>query len=216
MHAIVRSAPLAVYRGALAVAIVVGSLALWIGIPLFWIWVAGQLIDEYPSIYLLALAACPLTMIVWGWMLYRINRVYCELTPHAADAPGVQRSAWLGSLSGEAQAAPAPGDAARRQHDHLGDHCPERDGGLVLRLRAPLGTAPRIAPARDLPPILWLWDWSAPWTWQSCARSAPRWTWGASAAPRGCCALASRHCRSGCGRSRRSRVRSSSFARRAG
>jgi hypothetical protein len=88
-----------VYRAALAFVIVVGSLVFWIGIPLFWIWVAGQLIDEYPSIYLLALAACPLTMIVWGWMLYRANAIYLDLAPPPPDAPGAQRSAWLGSLS---------------------------------------------------------------------------------------------------------------------
>lgn len=79
--------------------IVVGSLIFWIGIPLFWIWVAGQLISEYPSIYLLALAACPLTMIGWGWVLYRVNAIYLELAPPPPDSPGVQRSAWLGSLS---------------------------------------------------------------------------------------------------------------------
>jgi hypothetical protein len=89
------------YRGALACVIIIGSLVFWIGIPLFWLWVAGQLIHEYPSIYLLALAACPLTMIVWGWVLYRVNAIYVELTPPRRDAPGVQRSAWLGSLSGD-------------------------------------------------------------------------------------------------------------------
>ena len=88
-------------RGALACVIVIGSLVFWIGIPLFWIWVAGQLIDEYPSIYLLVLAACPLTMIIWGWVLYRVNAIYVDLTPPRRDAPGVQRSAWLGSLSGD-------------------------------------------------------------------------------------------------------------------
>ena len=101
MHALGRSLPLAVYRTALALTIVVGSLITWIGIPLFWIWVAGQLIHEYPSIYLLALGACPVTMIVWGWVLYRLNVIYTELTARAADAPGTQRSAWLGSLSGD-------------------------------------------------------------------------------------------------------------------
>jgi hypothetical protein len=99
MHALGRSLPHAVYRVTLAFVIVVGSLVMWIGIPAVWIWVAGQLINEYPSIYMLALAACPLTMIIWGWALYRINSVYIELTPPRQDAPGAQRSAWLGSLS---------------------------------------------------------------------------------------------------------------------
>ena len=99
MHALGRSLPLAVYRTALACVIVVGSLLFWVGIPLFWIWVAGQLTAEYPSIYLFAAAACPLTMIGWGWILYRVNLIYVELAPPPPDAPGTQRSAWLGSLS---------------------------------------------------------------------------------------------------------------------
>jgi hypothetical protein len=74
---------------------------MWLGIPAFWIWVAGQLIHEYPSIYMLALGACPLTMVGWGWLLYRLNETYLELTPPPPDAPGAQRSAWLGSLSAE-------------------------------------------------------------------------------------------------------------------
>lgn len=101
MHAIGRSAPLAVTRAALATVIVTGSIAMWLGIPAFWIWLIGRLIDEYPSIYLLALAACPLTMIGWGWALYRIHAIYLELHPPPPDAPGAQRSAWLGSLSAE-------------------------------------------------------------------------------------------------------------------
>ena len=184
MHAIGRSTPLAVYRAVVAVAIVVGSLAMWLGIPLFWIWVMSQLIDEYPSIYLLSLAACPLTMILWGWMLSRLNRVYGELTPHDRRRSG--RAALRLARKPERRTAPppAPAHAARRQHGHLRDHRRERDGGLVLRLRAPLGTLPRI----DRGPILWLWDWSARWTWQSSVHSVPRWTSAASAAPRACCA----------------------------
>ena len=99
MHALGRSLPQAVYRTALACVIVVGSLLFWVGIPLFWIWVAGQLTAEYPSIYLFAAAACPLTMIGWGWILYRVNLIYVELAPPPPDSPGTQRSAWLGSLS---------------------------------------------------------------------------------------------------------------------
>lgn len=99
MHAIGRSAPLAVYRAVLAVVIVLGSFTMWLGIPLFWVWLIAQLTAEYPSIYMLALAACPVTMIVAGWALYRVNRVYAELLPPHPDLPGAQRSAWLGSLS---------------------------------------------------------------------------------------------------------------------
>jgi hypothetical protein len=101
MHALVKTAPIAVYRFALGSVIVLGSLGMWVGIPAFWIWVIGQLISEYPSIYMLASAACPLTMILAGWALYRVNRVYVEMFQLPADAPGTQRSAWLGSLSAE-------------------------------------------------------------------------------------------------------------------
>ena len=87
------------YRAVLAVAIVLGSLVFWIGIPLFWLWLAGRLTEEYPSIYLFAMAACPLTMIGWGWVLHRINAIYVHAAPPPPDAPGTQRSAWLGSLS---------------------------------------------------------------------------------------------------------------------
>lgn len=101
MHATLKTLPAAVYRAALAFTIVVGSLITWIGIPLFWIWLAGRLSHDYPSIYIAALGGGPLTMIVWGYMLYRINAVYLELTPPPPEAPGAQRSAWLDSLSGD-------------------------------------------------------------------------------------------------------------------
>jgi hypothetical protein len=101
MHGTLRQLPFAVVRAALAITIVAGSLIMWIGIPLAWIWAAGQLSHDYPSIYMAALGGCPLTMIGWGWMLFRVNAVYQELAPPPPDAPGVQRSAWLGSMSGE-------------------------------------------------------------------------------------------------------------------
>lgn len=101
MHGTVRPIPFIVCRATLALAIVLGSLVTWLGIPAFWIWLAGQLSHDYPSIYIVALGGCPLTMIVWGWGLYRLNNVYTEISARAGDAPGVQRSAWLGSLSGE-------------------------------------------------------------------------------------------------------------------
>jgi hypothetical protein len=90
-----------VLRATLAITIVLGSLITWIGIPLMWIWLAGQLSYDYPSIYIVALAGCPLTMIAWGWALYRLNAIYAELAPPPPELPGTQRSAWLGSLSAD-------------------------------------------------------------------------------------------------------------------
>lgn len=102
MHALGRDLPLGVYRAALAATIVLGSLALWIGIPALWIWFAGQLSSDYPSIYMVALAGCPLTMALWGWALHRIDCVYTELGAPPAEADdGEPRPAWLGSVSGE-------------------------------------------------------------------------------------------------------------------
>jgi hypothetical protein len=89
-----------VVRAALAVTIVVGSLFTWLGIPLFWIWVAAQLSDDYPLVYMVALAACPATMAAWGFMLYRLNAVYMLMGP-PREGPPQRRSAWLKSVSGE-------------------------------------------------------------------------------------------------------------------
>lgn len=105
MHGTLRQLPFAVYRNALAFTIVLGSLITWLGIPAFWIWLAGQFYYDYPSIYLVAAGGCPLTMIIWGWGLYRLNRRYMDLAPPPPDVPGVQRSAWLGSLSGDRKPA---------------------------------------------------------------------------------------------------------------
>jgi hypothetical protein len=88
-------------RGALGATIVVGSLVTWLGIPLFWIWVAAQFSDEHPLVYMIALAACPATMAAWGFMLYRLNATYVRLGPPEARTPPAARSAWLKSVSGE-------------------------------------------------------------------------------------------------------------------
>ena len=101
MHGTLRPFPVTVVRAALALTIVIGSLITWIGIPLLWIWIITQFSDDYPAIYMAALAGCPLTMIIWGWTLYRLNTIYIELAPPPEEAPGVQRSAWLTSMSGD-------------------------------------------------------------------------------------------------------------------
>ena len=82
----------------LAVALVVGSLFVWIGVPVGGLWLAGELTRTPEHFFLLSLCGIPTTMVVFGWLLYRLNSVYEGL--RAAGRPaGPQRSAWLRSSS---------------------------------------------------------------------------------------------------------------------
>lgn len=83
----------------LAALIFVGSLILWIGIPVAWVWGASQLVTRYPIVYAAALLGCPATMVLWGWVLHRLNVVYLRVS--AAEPPPPSRSPWLKSLSSE-------------------------------------------------------------------------------------------------------------------
>jgi hypothetical protein len=61
----------------------VGSLVLWVGIPVGWVWVASRTVKtSQPSFgpYLLVLCATPLTMWLWGKLLFRLNDLYSRLT----------------------------------------------------------------------------------------------------------------------------------------
>jgi hypothetical protein len=82
----------------LVLLIFLGGLVLWLGIPAAWIWIASQLVEDYPSIYAVALVACPSTMAGWGWVLYRLYALYVDL--HGVPEERRQ-TAWLKSLSGE-------------------------------------------------------------------------------------------------------------------
>jgi len=60
----------------LAVAIVVGSALLWIGVPVAGFWVAGRLVTDALGAVLFALLAIPVTMVAFGWALYRAGARY--------------------------------------------------------------------------------------------------------------------------------------------
>jgi hypothetical protein len=65
--------------GLLGALIFLGSLVL-VGIPLGWLWLLSHIDQPYLTIYLLALAGCPATMIVWSVVLVRLNRLYARLS----------------------------------------------------------------------------------------------------------------------------------------
>jgi hypothetical protein len=84
----------------LAVAIVVGSAVLWIGIPLAGLWLAGEFTTTATAFLFATLGGIPLAMVGFGWVLYRVNALYLRARgPEAGDARS--RSAWLVSLSDE-------------------------------------------------------------------------------------------------------------------
>jgi hypothetical protein len=82
----------------LAVAIVVGSAVLWIGVPVAGFWAGGRVTKTADGFFLFVLGAVPAAMVLGGWALYRVAARYEALRP-ARDRDG--RSAWLVSLSDE-------------------------------------------------------------------------------------------------------------------
>jgi hypothetical protein len=90
-----------IHRGiarALAAIIFLGSLVMWVGLPLGWTWVVGKLAHRYPTIYPGALFGCLLTMVAFALVLARLNAIHVRISGRH-PAPG--RTAWLKSLSGE-------------------------------------------------------------------------------------------------------------------
>ena len=84
----------------LAVAIVLGSAALWIGIPFGGLWLAGELTTTAQGFLFATLGGIPLAMTASAWLLYRVNDLY-ERSRGAAGGAGRRRSAWLVSSSDE-------------------------------------------------------------------------------------------------------------------
>jgi hypothetical protein len=86
----------------LIVVMVVGSLLMWIGAPLFWLWLGSQLQSgSTPSFgpYLLILVGVVASMIVLGKLLSSLDRAYGRVTH--TDASVRVRMPWHRSLRGE-------------------------------------------------------------------------------------------------------------------
>jgi hypothetical protein len=80
----------------------VGSVILWIGIPIGWVWVASRTVKtSQPTLgpYLLVLLAIPLSMWIWGKLLFRLNDVYSRLTGQTHEVR--TQLPWHKSMRGE-------------------------------------------------------------------------------------------------------------------
>ena len=85
--------------GLLAVAVVLGSAAMWIGIPFGGLWLAGELTSTAQGFLFATLGGIPLAMTASAWLLYRVNDLYVR--SRGAPGGGRRRSAWLVSSSDE-------------------------------------------------------------------------------------------------------------------
>lgn len=95
-----RAGPATALRGgALILAMATGSVAMWIGVPVGWLYLASQLTsssDPQLGLYVLVLVCIPLTMALVGRGLHALDRVYERVVGLADDEP--RRSPWLRSM----------------------------------------------------------------------------------------------------------------------
>jgi hypothetical protein len=82
----------------LAVGIFLGSLALWIAVPVGSLWLASLIGDDAQTVVLSALIICPIAMLVCGLGLSAMYGAYLRVSDSHATR---DRTAWLGSLSGD-------------------------------------------------------------------------------------------------------------------
>ena len=87
---------------ALIALMALGSVFLWLGIPFLWIYGTSQVVESsQPSMgaYVAVLFGIPVSMVIVGTLLARLNRIYGEVT---GTTPHVRvRTPWLRSMRGE-------------------------------------------------------------------------------------------------------------------
>ena len=101
-----RSLSLAILKKPTALLLVLlmalGSVFLWIGIPVAWVWGVSQVVETtQPQFgpYLAILLGVPATMYAFGRILYRLNRAYESVTGQTSEVR--VQLAWLRSMRGE-------------------------------------------------------------------------------------------------------------------
>ena len=81
-----------------------GSVFLWIGIPVGWIYAVSKMVNSsQPSLgpYVLLIVGIPVTMAIWGKILFGLDHVYARVT--GQDSEVRFRAPWLKSMRGERQ-----------------------------------------------------------------------------------------------------------------
>jgi hypothetical protein len=79
-----------------------GSVILWIGIPVGWIYAVSHMVNSsQPSLgpYVLLIIGIPVTMALFGKFLFGLDHVYARVTGQESEVRF--RAAWLKSMRGE-------------------------------------------------------------------------------------------------------------------
>ena len=79
--------------------------------PVAGLWAAGEVTDDAETFLFVVLLGIPLSMVAFGWLLYRVNALYEEMRGGPGGPP--HRSAWLASSSGERERSAARAARAR-------------------------------------------------------------------------------------------------------
>ena len=80
----------------------VGSVFLWIGIPVGWLYLASRMVNtSQPTLgpYLLVIVGIPITMVIVGKLLFKLDSVYQHVTGQSSEVQF--RAPWLKSMRGE-------------------------------------------------------------------------------------------------------------------
>src|SRR5947208_13029921 len=80
----------------------VGSVFLWIGIPIGWLYLASRMVKtSQPTLgpYVLVIFGIPITMVIFGKILFKLDAAYSSLTGARSEVQF--RAAWLKSMRGE-------------------------------------------------------------------------------------------------------------------
>src|SRR4051794_22136002 len=95
------------FVGALLIAVMaIGSVLLWIGVPVGWLYLASRVADSsQPSMgpYVMVLVGIPATMIVMGKLLAALDRTYGRVTRTAPQAR--VQAPWHRSMRGDPPSA---------------------------------------------------------------------------------------------------------------
>jgi hypothetical protein len=95
----IAAAPAAVF---LILLMGIGSVILWIGIPVGWLYLASLMVDSsQPTLgpYILIIFGIPISMVIFGKLLFTLDRAFERVTGRGSETEF--RAPWLKSMRGE-------------------------------------------------------------------------------------------------------------------